>query len=154
MAGTIGFTLKNASGVSMGATVAYNSTTDTATLTPSSALAYNTTCTATVSAALDTAVDPMPAPVSSSFTTAQKSQPVRLANSAQSSNQPSSPTVHPGSIQGVTSAPSAKLKPNVQVNQEVAVLLSLVTDNPIGILPETLLNTLAQDWLRLMQKRS
>ena len=68
--GTIGFTLTNPSGSTVAATVAYNSSTNTATLTPSAALAFSTKYTATVSGAKDTAGDPMAAPYSWSFTTA------------------------------------------------------------------------------------
>ena len=67
---TTTFTLKNSSGTAVAATVAYNSSTDTATLTPSAALAYGTTYTATVSGAEDTAGDPMARSVTWSFTTA------------------------------------------------------------------------------------
>ena len=60
--GTISFTLDPQWGHSrLAATVAYNSSTNTATLTPSAALAYSTTYTATVSGAKDTAGDPMSA---------------------------------------------------------------------------------------------
>ncbi len=69
-AGTISFTLTNSSGSSEAATVTYNSSNNTATLTPSAALAYSTTYTATVSGATDSAGDPMSAPFSWSFTTA------------------------------------------------------------------------------------
>ncbi len=68
-ASTISFALKNSAGTAVAATVGYDSATDTVTLTPGAALAYQTTYTATVSGALDTAGDPMSAPVSWSFTT-------------------------------------------------------------------------------------
>jgi Bacterial Ig-like domain len=68
-ASTISFTLKNSSGSSIGASVVYNSSTNTATLTPFAALAESTTYTATVSGAKDTAGDSMSGPVSWSFTT-------------------------------------------------------------------------------------
>ena len=55
---TTTFTLKNSSGTAVAATVAYNSSTDTATLTPSAALAYGTTYTATVSGAKNNAGGP------------------------------------------------------------------------------------------------
>ncbi len=71
-ASTISFTLKTSSGTSVTATVAYNSSTDIATLTPTAALAYGTTYVATVSGAEDTAGAAMPAVVSWSFTTAPK----------------------------------------------------------------------------------
>ena len=72
-ASTISFTLTPKGGSPVAATVTYNSSNYTATLTPSAALAYNTTYTATVSGAKDTAGDPMAAPFSWSFTTAAAS---------------------------------------------------------------------------------
>ena len=66
---TIGFTLKNSSGTAVAASLAYNSSTYTATLTPSAALASGTVYTASVSGAKDTAGDPMSGPVTWSFTT-------------------------------------------------------------------------------------
>ena len=68
-ASTIGFTLKTSSGTAVAATVAYNSSTDTATLTPSAALAYGTTYTANVSGAKNSAGGRHEPPVSWSFTT-------------------------------------------------------------------------------------
>ena len=66
---TITFTLTPSGGSPVAASLSYNSTTDTATLTPKSALAYNTSYTATVSGAKNTAGDPMSSPFSWSFTT-------------------------------------------------------------------------------------
>ena len=66
---TISFTLTPSGGSPVAATVSYNSSNYTATLTPSAALAYNTTYTATVSGAKDSAGDPMSGPFSWSFTT-------------------------------------------------------------------------------------
>ena len=68
--GTISFTLTPSGGSPVAATLSYNSSNFTATLTPSTALAYNTTYTATVSGAKDSAGDPMSGPFSWSFTTA------------------------------------------------------------------------------------
>ena len=68
-AGTIGFTLTPSGGSPVAATLSYNSSNYTATLTPSAALAYKTTYTATVSGAKDSAGDPMSGPFSWSFTT-------------------------------------------------------------------------------------
>jgi methionine-rich copper-binding protein CopC len=68
-AGTISFTLKNSSGT-VAAAVTYNSSNNTATLTPSAALANSTTYTATVSGATDSAGDPMTSAASWSFATA------------------------------------------------------------------------------------
>ena len=63
------FTLKNSSGSSMAGSVSYNSTTYVTTFTPTSALAYNTTYTATISGAESTSGVTMSAPFSWSFTT-------------------------------------------------------------------------------------
>src|SRR5271166_1095067 len=62
--------LKSSSGATVPATISYNSSTNTATLTPSALLANSTTYKATVSGVEDTAGDPMAAPYSWSFTTA------------------------------------------------------------------------------------
>ena len=67
---TINFTLANGAGTSVVGSASYDSTTDTATFTPSAALANGTTYTATVSGAKDAAGDPMSAAISWSFTTA------------------------------------------------------------------------------------
>ena len=67
---TISFTLKNSSGTTVSGSATYNSTTNVATFTPASALAYNTTYTATISGAKDSVGDPMSSAVSWSFTTA------------------------------------------------------------------------------------
>jgi hypothetical protein len=69
VASTISFTLKDAGGTAVPATLTYDATTFTATLTPSAALATSTTYTATVSGAQDSGGNVM-APVSWSFTTA------------------------------------------------------------------------------------
>jgi len=66
---TISFTLESSSGSMVAATVAYNSSNDTATLTPSAALATSTTYTATVSGAQDTAGDSMSGSTTWWFTT-------------------------------------------------------------------------------------
>ena len=66
-AGTIKFTLADSSGIPVPASVSYNSATGTATLTPSSPLAYGTTYTATVSGAENSSGVAMSAPVSWSF---------------------------------------------------------------------------------------
>ncbi len=62
-------TLKDASGNAVNATVSYDDATHTATLTPSAALAYSTTYTATVSGVKDLAGNALAAPVTWSFTT-------------------------------------------------------------------------------------
>jgi hypothetical protein len=69
-ANTIGFTLHDAANNSVAATLSYNASTYTATLTPNAALAASTTYTATVSGAQDAAGDSLAGPVSWSFTTA------------------------------------------------------------------------------------
>jgi PKD repeat protein len=69
-AGTIAFTLTSGSGNSVAATVAYNSSTNTDTLTPNAALAYGTTYTATVSGAVSSSNGvAMLSPFTWSFTT-------------------------------------------------------------------------------------
>jgi Concanavalin A-like lectin/glucanases superfamily/Bacterial Ig-like domain len=75
VASTIGFTLKTSAGVAVGATVAYNSTTNTATLTPSAALASGTTYTATVSVAKNSSGTGMSGPFTWSFTTSTSTSP-------------------------------------------------------------------------------
>jgi len=68
--GTISFVLVDSSNNKVAAAVTYNASTDTATLTPSAALAASTTYTATVSGAQDLSGIAMTSPVSWSFTTA------------------------------------------------------------------------------------
>jgi len=63
------FTVKDGSGAAVAGSVSYNSSTQTATFTPSAALASGTTFTASVSAS-DTSGNAMPSPVTWSFTTA------------------------------------------------------------------------------------
>ena len=173
-ASTISITLKNSSGSKVAAKVTYNSTTNTATLTPSAALAYSTTYTATVSGAKDSAGDPMSAPFSWSFTTGKNSktatasataanESVSLVNAAQIPNQPSSQTVQTSpspvtvnnggallaaSGNGDPSASSAALQSSAESDVQDAAVASLVSGSQIGILPESLVNALAQDRLR------
>jgi parallel beta-helix repeat protein len=68
--GTIIFTLQDSVGHRVAATQTYDSSTDTVKLTPSAALAYGTTYTATVSGAKDLAGNPMTGPFTWKFTTA------------------------------------------------------------------------------------
>ena len=68
-AGTIQFALASSAGASVLATVVYNSSTNTATLTPIAPLADSMTYTATVSAAVSTNGLAMTTPFSWSFTT-------------------------------------------------------------------------------------
>ncbi|MGO9598646.1 MAG: Ig-like domain-containing protein [Isosphaeraceae bacterium] len=68
-ASTISFTLKSSSGSTVPGSVSYNSSTNVATFTPTSALANSTTYTATISAAQSSS-GPVSAPFSWSFTTA------------------------------------------------------------------------------------
>jgi methionine-rich copper-binding protein CopC len=70
LSSSIVFTLKDATGSAVAATVSYNDTTHTATLTPNAALAGGVTFTATVSGAKDSSGATMTAPVTWSFTTA------------------------------------------------------------------------------------
>ncbi len=68
-AATIGFSLTNASNTNIPGTVAYNSATNTATFTPSAALANGIVYTASVTGAKDTAGNTMAGTVTRSFTT-------------------------------------------------------------------------------------
>lgn len=63
------FTLKNAAGTAVAGTASHNASTNTTTFTPASALAYDTTYTATVSGATNTAGQSMTSPYSWTFTT-------------------------------------------------------------------------------------
>ncbi|HKU12101.1 MAG TPA: DUF4082 domain-containing protein [Sinomonas sp.] len=67
---SVTFTLKDAANVAVGGTTAFNSGNTVATFTPSSALAYSTTYTATVSGAANSSGLVMPTPYTWSFTTA------------------------------------------------------------------------------------
>jgi VCBS repeat-containing protein len=67
--GTIAFTLTGPGNTAVPAALSYNSSTDTATLTPLSGLAAGTTYTATVAGATDTSGDVMSGPFSWTFTT-------------------------------------------------------------------------------------
>ena len=73
LSSSIVFNLKNSSGSTVAATVSYNNTTRTVTLTPSSALAAGGTYTATVSGATDSSGQTMTSPFIWSFTTASQS---------------------------------------------------------------------------------
>ena len=66
----LSFVLTNSQGNPVAASVAYNSATNTASLTPSASLALGTTYTATISGAEDLVGDVMTSPFSWSFTTA------------------------------------------------------------------------------------
>jgi hypothetical protein len=74
-ASSIGFTLTDPSGNSVPGTLSYNSSTNTATFTPTSTLSNATTYTATVSSATDSNNDAMSTPYSWGFTTAQPTPP-------------------------------------------------------------------------------
>jgi len=69
-AGSIVFSLKDSNNNVVATTLSYNSSTNTATWTPTAALANNKTYTATISAATDANNNSLAAPVSWSFTTA------------------------------------------------------------------------------------
>ncbi|WP_142062050.1 DUF4082 domain-containing protein [Pseudarthrobacter sp. B4EP4b] len=64
------FTLKDAAGATVGGATTYDASSNTATMSPASALAYNTSFTATVSGATSTSGLAMSAPYSWTFTTA------------------------------------------------------------------------------------
>ncbi|MBO0881440.1 MAG: DUF4082 domain-containing protein [Mycobacterium sp.] len=74
-AGTLAFALTGPDGATVPATVSYDDTTHTATLTPSVALAAGTTYTATVSGAQDASGDAMGGPMTWSFTTTATTTP-------------------------------------------------------------------------------
>ena len=100
---TTTFTLKNSSGTAVAGTVAYNSSTNTATLTPSAALAYGTTYTATVSGAEDTAGDPMARSVTWSFTTAtSNSSTLTVSAGSNLTTNAGSTVTFAGSVSGGT----------------------------------------------------
>jgi hypothetical protein len=86
---TIAFTLKNPAGASVAATLTYNASTNTATLTPSAALAYSTKYTATIGGAKDLAGNALAKPFTWSFTTM------------------ASPDTTPPTVKGETPAPNA-----------------------------------------------
>ncbi|HEX2700651.1 MAG TPA: Ig-like domain-containing protein, partial [Acidimicrobiales bacterium] len=67
---TIGFSLKDPGNATVAGSMAYDANARVATFTPSASLAFDTTYTATVSGAKDTAGNAMAAPVTWSFTTA------------------------------------------------------------------------------------
>jgi ELWxxDGT repeat protein len=78
--GTISFVLDDPNGNPVNAIVTYDSSTDTATLTPQAALAPSTTYTATVSGAQDLAGTAMTGPDSWSFTTGDSSPTLTALN--------------------------------------------------------------------------
>jgi hypothetical protein len=73
-ASSVQFTLTGPGGTSVPGTLSYDSSSETATFTPSSALSSTTSYTATVSAATDTAGKPMSGPYSWNFMTAAPPQ--------------------------------------------------------------------------------
>jgi hypothetical protein len=112
---TISFTLVNSSGTAVSGTVSYNSSTYVTTFTPSSALAYSTTYTATVSGAKDSAGDPMGSAFSWSFTTGSTPPPPTGLVAAYAFDEGSGSTVHDasgngnnGTISGATWSTSGK----------------------------------------------
>ena len=87
---TITFTLKSSSGTVAGSS-SYNSTTNVTTFTPTSALANNTTYTATVSGAQSMSGVSMTAPFSWSFTTAAASSTISIWSSTAKPANPQTP---------------------------------------------------------------
>ena len=83
--------LKNSAGTAVAGSVAYNSSTYVVTLTPSAALAYSTTYTATLSGAKDQAGNTM-SPVSWSFTTAAASTTSTTTSIWSNSATPANPS--------------------------------------------------------------
>ena len=116
-AGTISFTLKSSSGTVAGS-ASYNSTTNVTTFTPTSALASNTTYTATISGAESTSGVTMTAPFSWSFTTAAAVAP------AVTSETPASGATNVA----VSTAPTATFNEAVQ-----AGTISFTLKNSSGI---------------------
>jgi len=92
VASSIKFTLQDPTGSSVAGTVAWNGTTNSASFTPSAALAQGTKFTATVSGATDSAGNAMTAPYSWSFTT--MTCPCTIFSS---SATPATPTANDGS---------------------------------------------------------
>jgi methionine-rich copper-binding protein CopC len=84
--GTITFTLKDSLNNTVPATLSYNATTFTATLTPLSALANGGTYTATVSGAKDLSNNTMAAPVTWSFTTVPDTTPPTITGQTPAPN--------------------------------------------------------------------
>ena len=178
---TITFTLTPSGGSAITASLSYNSSTDTVTLTPRSALAYNTKYTATVSGAEDSAGDSMRAPFSWSFTTKATTKSrvtdrstltsldsLSQLDSAQIISQSSSQTVQSSSISAITNEssselgrtgsgsatpPTRALQSSFQSDLQMAAVADLVSYNPLGIVPETLLTSLARDRLQGTQKK-
>jgi methionine-rich copper-binding protein CopC len=77
---TISFVLKDSTGAAVAGSVAYNSSTNTATFTPTAALNASATYTATVSGAKDLSGNVMSAPFSWSFTTTAPTAPPTVAS--------------------------------------------------------------------------
>ncbi len=169
-ASSIVFTLKNHSGGTVSAALSYNSTTHTAALAPRSSLAYSTTYTATVSGAKDSAGDPMPGPFSWSFTTpANPKSPAMMTLLGLPSSQFSSPIAQSSSSaanlnergsepkstgNGSAASPSMVLQSDFPYDDlQTAAAVNLVTDSPLGTVPETVLTTLARARLQPSQKK-
>jgi len=95
---TSDFVLKNSKGNTVSASVSYNDSTHTATLTPSASLAASTTYTATISGVKDAAGNVIASPMSWNFTTAG-SQPKQLV-AAYSFNEGTGTTVFDSSGNG------------------------------------------------------
>ncbi|MGW4207625.1 DUF4082 domain-containing protein [Lentzea sp. NPDC004789] len=116
-AATINFTLKNAASQAVSGSVAYDAANKIATFTPTSALAGNTTYTASVTGAKDTAGNTMSGTTSWSFTT----------------QKPATPGVCPCSVWDESAAPQT-----VTVNDATAVELGMrfrsdVSGNVTGV---------------------
>jgi hypothetical protein len=141
---TITFTLAS-SGTSVAGTVAYNSTTHTATFTPKTALAYSTTYTATVSGAKDTAGDAMNGTVTWSFTTASNTAAATATSTT--SVQPSATA-----LKQVSPAHPATAAMTSASDRTDAAIASLPAEELISALPTTFFEALVQDQLPSKQK--
>jgi len=62
--------------------------------------------------------------------------------------------VFSSSLTNSVASSSVALRSDLQSGQLAAALAGVLVDNPIGVLPETLLNTLAEDWLQPKLKSS
>ncbi len=169
--GTIVFTVKTSAGATVAGTLSYHPATYLAVFTPSKALAYSTTYTATVSGALDSDGDPLSGPVTWSFTTVAgigASPGVESATAAPATSSPlssqtlqaapatvsaaSAGTAQATSENGAHAASSSTVAISPQSAPQSIAVASLTSNVPVGILPEPLLTAIAQDMLQPKRK--
>ncbi|WP_251599338.1 N,N-dimethylformamidase beta subunit family domain-containing protein, partial [Arthrobacter sp. GN70] len=89
---SVTFTLKDATNTAVPGTSSYNSGTNTATFTPTAALAYSTTYTATISGATNSGGQAMTAPYTWTFTTTAPPPPPAVSSTAPTNNATAVPT--------------------------------------------------------------